>query len=64
MLFRSKGGRAHLHIAHLSTAAALDAVRKSRRNGLHITCEVAPHHFVLTESAVGEYNTNAKMNPP
>jgi dihydroorotase len=29
-----------------------------------VTCEVAPHHFVLTESAVGEYNTNAKMNPP
>lgn len=59
-----KDSRAHLHVAHLSTAAALDAVRKARRNGLHVTCEVTPHHFALTESAVGEYNTNAKMNPP
>jgi dihydroorotase len=59
-----KGARAHLHVAHLSTAAALDAVRRARRNGLQVTCEVAPHHFVLTESAVGNYNTNAKMNPP
>jgi dihydroorotase len=64
LLSELKGGRAHLHVAHLSTAAALDAVRKARRNGLHVTCEVAPHHFVLTESEVGEYNTNAKMNPP
>jgi dihydroorotase len=64
LLSELKGGRGHLHVAHLSTAAALDAVRRARRNGLHVTCEVAPHHFVLTEAAVGEYNTNAKMNPP
>lgn len=59
-----KDNRAHLHIAHLSTAAALDAVRKARRNGLHVTCEVTPHHLALTESAIGDYDTNAKMNPP
>jgi dihydroorotase len=59
-----KDRRAHLHVAHLSTAAALDAVRKARRKGLHVTCEVTPHHFALTENAVGDYNTNAKMNPP
>ncbi len=59
-----KGARAHLHVAHLSTAAALEAVRKARRNGLHVTCEVAPHHFLLNEEAVGNYDTNAKMNPP
>lgn len=56
--------RAHLHVAHLSTKAALDAVRKARRNELRITCEVTPHHFVLNEGAVGDYNTHAKMNPP
>lgn len=56
--------RAHLHVAHLSTKAALDAVRKARRNGLRVTCEVAPHHFILNEEAVGDYNTHAKMNPP
>ncbi len=59
-----KDTRAHLHVAHLSTAAALNAVRRARRNGLRVTCEVAPHHFVLTEEAVDTYNTNARMNPP
>jgi dihydroorotase len=56
--------RAHLHVAHTSTAAALAAVRQARRNGLRVTCEVAPHHFLLTEEHVGLYNTNAKMCPP
>ena len=56
--------RAHLHVAHTSTAAAIAAVRQARRNGLRVTCEVAPHHFLLTEEWVGGYNTNAKMNPP
>jgi dihydroorotase len=56
--------RAHLHVAHLSTRKALDYVRAARKSGLHVTCEVTPHHFVLTEEAVGEYDTHAKMNPP
>lgn len=64
LLAEINDARAHLHVAHLSTKAALDAVRKARRNGLRVTCEVAPHHFVLNEDAVGDYNTNAKMNPP
>jgi len=64
LLAEVKDTRAHLHVAHLSTKAALDAVRRARRNGLRVTCEVAPHHFVLNEEAVGNYNTNAKMNPP
>ncbi len=59
-----RDARAHLHIAHTSTAAAIAAVRQARRNGLRVTCEVAPHHFLLTEEHVGFYNTNAKMNPP
>ena len=56
--------RAHLHVAHTSTAAAVAAVRQARRNGLRVTCEVAPHHFLLTEEHVAFYNTHAKMNPP
>jgi dihydroorotase len=56
--------RGHLHVAHLSTKKALDAVRAARRAGLHVTCEVTPHHFALTEERVGLYDTNAKMNPP
>jgi len=59
-----RDARAHLHVAHTSTAAALAAVRQARRSGLRVTCEVAPHHFLLTEEHVGMYSTNAKMNPP
>jgi len=56
--------RAHLHVAHTSTAAAIAAVRRARRIGLRVTCEVAPHHFLLTDEHVGLYDTNAKMCPP
>jgi dihydroorotase len=59
-----RDARAHLHVAHTSTAAAMAAVRQARRNGLRVTCEVAPHHFLLTDQHVGLYNTHAKMNPP
>jgi len=59
-----RDARAHLHVAHVSTAAALAAVRQARRNGLRVTCEVTPHHFLLTDEHVGFYNTNAKMCPP
>ncbi len=55
---------AHLHVAHLSTKKALDAVTAARAEGLNVTCEVAPHHFVLNEERVGDYDTHAKMNPP
>jgi dihydroorotase len=64
LLRELKSDRAHLHVAHLSTRKALDHVRVARKSGLHVTCEVTPHHFVLTEEAVGEYDTHAKMNPP
>lgn len=64
LLTELKDARAHLHVAHLSTAKALEAVKKARRNGLRVTCEVAPHHFVLNEDAVAGYDTHTKMNPP
>jgi len=53
-----------LHVAHLSTADALKAVRRGKRSKARVTCEVAPHHFALTDADVGDYNTNFKMNPP
>ncbi len=56
--------RGHYHVAHLSTAAALKAVRRAKRDRLHVTCEVTPHHFALIDEDVGEYDTNFKMNPP
>jgi len=58
------GTQPHLHVAHTSTAQAVAAVRQARRNGLRVTCEVAPHHFLLSEEHIGAYDTNAKMNPP
>ncbi len=59
-----EGVHAHLHVAHLSTRKALDAVRAARAQGLRVTCEVMPHHFALNEEGVAGYNTLAKMNPP
>ncbi len=53
-----------LHVAHLSTADALKAVRRGKRAKARITCEVTPHHFTLIDENVGEYDTNFKMNPP
>jgi dihydroorotase len=55
---------AHLHVAHLSTARAVEMVRVGKRRGIRVTCEVTPHHFTLTDEAVAQYGTNAKMNPP
>ncbi len=55
---------ARLHVAHLSTADALKAVRRGKRSKAHVTCEVTPHHFTLMDESIGEYDTNFKMNPP
>lgn len=60
----AEGLRPHLHVQHISTGRALEAVREAKRQGLHVTCEAAPHHFTLTDEAVGDYDTHAKMNPP
>jgi dihydroorotase len=53
-----------LHVAHLSTADALKAVRRGKRARARVTCEVTPHHFTLIDENVGEYDTRFKMNPP
>lgn len=53
-----------MHVAHLSTSDALKAVRRGKRAKARVTCEVTPHHFVLIDENVGEYDTNFKMNPP
>jgi dihydroorotase len=55
------------HVAHMSARASLRAVRKAKEEGLRVTCEVAPHHFTLTDEALAApvpYDTNTKMNPP
>ncbi|HEU5450995.1 MAG TPA: dihydroorotase [Terriglobales bacterium] len=56
---------AHLHVAHLSTAAALKAVRRAKKEKTHVTCEVTPHHFTLLDSDISDaYDSRFKMNPP
>lgn len=54
----------HYHVLHVSTRQALEAIRRGKAKGLNVTCEVAPHHFTLTDAALGGHNSFAKMNPP
>ena len=61
-LLEKTGGR--LHVAHISSGNSVDLVRHAKAKGLPVTCEVAPHHFTLTDEAVRGYDTNTKMSPP
>jgi dihydroorotase len=56
------GGR--LHFAHVSTAAAIEAIAEAKARGLKITCDTAPPYFALNENSIGEYRTFAKLSPP
>ncbi|KAB2879187.1 dihydroorotase [bacterium] len=53
-----------VHIAHISSGGTVRLVREAKKRGIKVTCEVCPHHFTLTDLAVENYNTFAKMNPP
>jgi dihydroorotase len=55
---------AHVHVAHVSTAGAVRLVREGKARGVRVTAEVTPHHLVLTDDAVREYDPNTKMAPP
>jgi dihydroorotase len=55
---------ARVHIAHISTAGSVEMVRRAKRKGLAVTCEVTPHHLALTDAAVVGFDTNTKMSPP
>ena len=61
-LLEKTGGQ--LHVAHISSKNSIDLVRQAKSRGLSVTCEVAPHHFTLTDEAVRGYDTNTKMSPP
>jgi dihydroorotase len=62
ILAQLTGGK--YHVAHLSTRTAVEMVRQAKSRGMNISAEVTPHHFTLTDAAVADYDTNAKMNPP
>ncbi|MEN8181431.1 MAG: dihydroorotase [Myxococcota bacterium] len=55
---------AHLHVAHVSAAAAVDLIRRARDRGIHVSAEVTPHHLTLTDEATLGFDPNTKMAPP
>jgi len=55
---------AHIHVAHISTAEAMEAVRQAKKAGIRATAEITPHHFTLIDENIGEFDTHYKMNPP
>src|ERR1700730_6495296 len=55
---------ARYHVAHVSTAAAVTAIRQAKARGLPVTCDTAPPYFALNETAIGDYRTFAKLSPP
>jgi dihydroorotase len=62
MLSELTGGR--LHVAHVSSARSVDAIRTAKERGLSVTAEVTPHHLTLTDEATLGYDTNTKVAPP
>ena len=59
---RFTGGR--LHVQQVSTASGLQAIRRAKEDGVHVTCEVSPHHLLLNEEDIPDYDANYKMTPP
>jgi len=55
---------AHIHVAHISTTEAMEAVRRAKQAGIRATAEITPHHFTLLDENVGDFDTHYKMNPP
>ena len=53
-----------VHMAHVSTAGSVELIRRAKERGVKITAEVTPHHLTLTDAALKDYDTNAKMAPP
>ncbi|HET6511029.1 MAG TPA: amidohydrolase family protein, partial [Candidatus Kapabacteria bacterium] len=57
-------GGVRYHVAHMSTKGAVRLVREAKARGVSVSCEVTPHHFLLTDEAIETHGTLAKMNPP
>lgn len=54
----------HLHIQHVSTARGMDTIKRAKDRGIHVTCEVSPHHLIFNQEDIGNFDTHYKMNPP
>jgi len=64
LLKKVPSGRIRYHAQHISTSGAIKLIRAAKKESLPITCEVTPHHLLLTEECCAEYDTNYKVNPP
>jgi dihydroorotase len=62
MVAEHTGG--HIHLQHVSTRGGVDAIRRAKARGVRVTAEATPHHLILTDEAIEDVGTNAKMNPP
>jgi len=60
----AKHTKSHVHFQHVSTKGSIETIRCAKKDGLPITCEVAPHHFALTDKEMARFDSNYKMNPP
>ncbi len=56
--------KAHVHIAHVSTARSVKLIRQAKKDGINITCDVCIHHLVFTDKDLEDYDTSKKINPP
>ncbi|CAK8162279.1 Dihydroorotase [Candidatus Xenohaliotis californiensis] len=63
-ILRSVNVDAHYHLLHVSTKEAVEEIKIAKKQGLNVTCEATPHHFILNDSAVLKHHSMAKMNPP
>ncbi len=54
----------HIHIQHVTTARGMETIRRFKEDGVHVTCEVSPHHLIFCEEDIQDYDTHLKMNPP
>ncbi|MEW6200702.1 MAG: dihydroorotase [bacterium] len=55
---------ARLHITHVTTRGAVEIIRRAKKKRISVTCDVTPHHLVLTDDSVRDFDTNMKVNPP
>ncbi len=60
----AKETKGHIHVAHISTTEAMEAVRQAKKAGIRATAEITPHHFTLLDENIGDFDTHYKMNPP
>ncbi len=56
--------RAHVHIQHVTTARGMETIRRFKKEGVKVTCEVSPHHLIFNEEDIRDYDSSYKMNPP